>query len=47
MEMNRPDLVVPYQDVPLRDKVYPYVITVSIITAVFLFLVMISINGVY
>lgn len=47
MEMNRPDLDVPYYKYSLRDRIYPYVITVSIITVVFLFLVMVSINGVY
>lgn len=31
MKIDRPDLVVPYQKISLRDKLYPYVLTSGIV----------------
>lgn len=46
MRMNRPDLVCPYDNCSLRDKLYPYVLTSGIVIITFLNLVLISVRGV-
>lgn len=45
-KLNRPDLVMPYQNISYRDKFYPYVLTSGIVIITFLCLVLISVRGV-
>lgn len=44
--LERPDLVVPYQYIPMRDRAYPYVVAACIVIIIFLVLVMISVKEV-
>ena len=46
MKMSRPDLVVPYQELPLRDKLYPYILTTAIVLATLVAVIMASMRGV-
>lgn len=43
---DRPDLIVPYRKVPLRDRLYPYLLYGSIILATVIIVIMISMKGV-
>lgn len=47
MNLDRPDLVVPFRTISLRDRLYPYVLTAAIVVGVFLLLTLASIRGVY
>ena len=47
MKMSRPDLVVPYQELPLRDKLYPYILTTAIVLATVVAVIMASVRGAY
>lgn len=47
MKMSRPDLVVPYRTVSMREKLYPSVITIAIALLTFLVLVSMSVKGAY
>lgn len=47
MKMSRPDLVVPYQKLPLRDKLYPYILTTAIVLATVVAVIMASMKGAY
>ena len=42
---QRPDLVVPYQEQPLRDKLYPYILTTAIVLATIVAVIMASMKG--
>lgn len=46
MKMNRPDLVVPYKQVALRDRLYPYLLYGSIVLVTVIVVIMISMKGV-
>ena len=47
MKMSRPDLVVPYQEQPLRDKLYTYILTTAIVFATVVAVIMVSMKGAY
>ena len=47
MKMSRPDLVVPYQEQPLGDKLYPYILTIAIVLATVVAVIMASMKGAY
>lgn len=44
-DFKRPDLVVPYQEKSIRDKLYPYLLYGAIIIATVVAIVMISVKG--
>lgn len=46
MKMSRPDLVVPYQELPLRDKLYPYFLSGAIAIATVIVVIMATMKGV-
>lgn len=46
MKMSRPDLVVPYKQMALRDRLYPYLLSGSIAIATVIVVIMASVKGV-
>lgn len=46
IKFKYPELVVPYQEIPLRDRVYKYVLGIALAAIVALAIILVNMRGV-